>query len=233
MPATALSSAAVRPGFAARRAPRQGRSKTTVESIKQAALELIEAEGFASLGTVAIAARAGISVGSLYQYFPNREAILLAIYEQATGELVQAMKSDLPAILDAPLDDAVYRATAHMLKLYRKNQRILIELPRQMPELGLDTHPLSFDVLIHETLRLFLVHRSSGPTTSIDDKAFFIEHVLIGSIQRYLLRPPPGLSSSRFLQHVSAIVSSYIRSSVPAAPAARSAANSRAKRSRR
>ena len=69
--------------FHARKAPRQTRSRSTVDAIKQAARELVSAEGFSSssTSTTLIAERAGVSIGSLYQYFPTREAIFIALFE--------------------------------------------------------------------------------------------------------------------------------------------------------
>lgn len=197
--------------YSKRKAPRQTRAKATFASIKIAAIELAQANGFATLNTIDIAARAGVSVGSLYQYFPNRESILLSLYEETSGQLVKAMKAKVPQILDAPLDKAIYRTASEMLSLYKKNRMILLDLPQKMPELDLVAHSLSFDQLIHGTLRLFLTHRRHGESpTMIEHKAFFIESILIGSIQRYLMQPPARLSTRVFLEHVTAIAVDYI-----------------------
>jgi AcrR family transcriptional regulator len=194
-----------------RREPRQPRAKLTVESIKIAAVEIARDKGFAALNTIDIAARAGISVGSLYEYFRNRESILLSIYEDTTEQFVSSIKARLPQILEAPLQKAVRRTAAELFNSYRKNQMILVELPQQMPELRLSGHAVSFDQLMHGSLRLFLVHHRRGESPAlIERRAFFIESILIGSIQRYLSRPPARLSVAAFLDHVTTIVVDYI-----------------------
>src|SRR5437867_8807489 len=58
------------------RSPRQERSRQTVEAIRQAAFQILARDGVRGLTTRAIAERAGVGVSSLYQYFPNREAIV-------------------------------------------------------------------------------------------------------------------------------------------------------------
>src|SRR5579863_5143022 len=81
----------------ARKAPGQARSKETVNVILEAGARILESEGLHGFNTNAVAAKAGVSVGSLYQYFPNKDAILLALigrYEEglhnAVLEAVQA-----------------------------------------------------------------------------------------------------------------------------------------------
>ncbi len=83
----------------ARKAPGQARSQETVGVILEASARILESDGVHAFNTNAIAARAGVSIGSLYQYFPNKDAILLALiggYEEglhnAVLEAVQAGK---------------------------------------------------------------------------------------------------------------------------------------------
>jgi AcrR family transcriptional regulator len=80
-----------------RKAPGQARSKETVNVILEASARILESQGLRGFNTNAIAAKAGVSVGSLYQYFPNKDAILLALinsFEDATQEaILQALQS--------------------------------------------------------------------------------------------------------------------------------------------
>lgn len=62
-----------------RKAPVQARSAATVEAILEAAAHILENEGFEGYTTNAIARRAGVSIGSLYQYFPNKDAVTAAL----------------------------------------------------------------------------------------------------------------------------------------------------------
>jgi len=78
-----------------RRMPRQERARTTVAAITEAAGQLLVDRGYAKVSTNLIAKRAGVSVGSLYQYFPNKESIYRAIIEEhmleMKGQADQAM----------------------------------------------------------------------------------------------------------------------------------------------
>ena len=76
-----------------RKAPGQARSKETVNVILEASARILEADGLRGFNTNAVADKAGVSVGSLYQYFPNKDAILLALikrFEDGTGEAILA-----------------------------------------------------------------------------------------------------------------------------------------------
>lgn len=68
-----------------RKKPQQERSQDMVERILAAARDLMRDEGFKSLSTISIAGRAGLSVGSLYQYYPNKEAIIVELARRWLG----------------------------------------------------------------------------------------------------------------------------------------------------
>lgn len=74
------------PSLAPRRRPRQARSRQTVEFVLEAAAQVFAARGYAGATTNHIAERAGVSVGTLYQYYPNKDAVLLALAERHLEE---------------------------------------------------------------------------------------------------------------------------------------------------
>lgn len=80
-----------------RKEPQQARSVKVVASILQAAIRILEREGVAAFTTPRIAEAAGVSVGSLYQYFPNKQSILMRLQQREWGET--------SAMLDAILRD--------------------------------------------------------------------------------------------------------------------------------
>jgi AcrR family transcriptional regulator len=71
-----------------RKTPRQKRSTDTVAVIVEAAARILELNGFEGFNTNAIAEKAGVSIGSLYQYFPGKNALLSAIIERETAPLL-------------------------------------------------------------------------------------------------------------------------------------------------
>ncbi|ACL94424.1 TetR/AcrR family transcriptional regulator [Caulobacter vibrioides] len=84
-----------------RRTPRQPRSEATVEAILEAAFQLLEQGGVRALTTNHIAERAGVSVGTLYQYFKGKQAILAALAQRqaaAARDRIAAIVIDGPRI---------------------------------------------------------------------------------------------------------------------------------------
>src|SRR3954470_18666319 len=96
-----------------RKLPRQRRSKATVQAILDACAEGLQRGGYHSLSTHAIAVRAGASVGTLYQYFPNREAVAGALEVRAMGRLLETMREALAHCVERGL--AGQAATEHLL----------------------------------------------------------------------------------------------------------------------
>jgi len=75
-----------------RKMPSQGRSRATVTAIYQAAAQVFSDIGYAAATTDGIAERAGVSIGTLYQYFPGKEAILYGLWKQHVHEIKAAAK---------------------------------------------------------------------------------------------------------------------------------------------
>lgn len=85
------------PPLSSRKQPRQARSSRLVADILEAAVQVLSREGARRFTTARVAERAGISVGSLYQYFPNKESILFRLQAdewRQTGALLQDILAD-------------------------------------------------------------------------------------------------------------------------------------------
>lgn len=76
-----------------RKTPIQTRSGATVEAIQEATVQVLLAEGLTRLTTTRVAERAGVSVGTLYQYFPNKQALLFTILLRHFEEMADALES--------------------------------------------------------------------------------------------------------------------------------------------
>ncbi len=95
------------PPILPRKAPRQDRSRELVGWILEAATRILAAEGLAGLTTNRVAAVAGISVGSLYQYSPNKDAIVVALVERTQRGVAEAVEAVAAQARDAPLPAAI------------------------------------------------------------------------------------------------------------------------------
>ncbi|RYE02809.1 MAG: TetR/AcrR family transcriptional regulator [Sphingomonadales bacterium] len=74
-----------------RKAPRQKRSAVTIDAIHTATIQVLLKEGVSRLTTTRVAERAGVSVGTMYQYYPHKQALLFAIVERQLQSITSAM----------------------------------------------------------------------------------------------------------------------------------------------
>ncbi len=101
-------------GAARRAVPSQARARFTVEAILDAAGEILRTQGVDAVTTRNVAARAGVSVGAVYQYFPNKEAILIEISKRIMDEASVAASPELFRLHRQSLDEllqALFRRT--------------------------------------------------------------------------------------------------------------------------
>src|SRR3954466_14410770 len=90
-----------------RKSPRQARAKATVDAIVEATTQLLLEGGYDRFTTARVAERAGVSVGSLYQYFPNKAALASAVIDRCCENFLVAFESTLADAGGATLADCV------------------------------------------------------------------------------------------------------------------------------
>lgn len=91
------------PRISTRKEPKQARSNDLVTAILDAAVQVLEKEGASRFTTARVAERAGVSVGSLYQYFPNKAAILFRLQSDEWRQTTEMLRGLLADETQAPL----------------------------------------------------------------------------------------------------------------------------------
>jgi AcrR family transcriptional regulator len=105
---------------AQRRTPTQARSRERVERILEAAARILVTRGVHELSTRSVAAAAAMPVASLYQYFADRDAILLALAERDMAEMDDQVRRDLAALPVLSIDSVVETIMRAFLKVYER-----------------------------------------------------------------------------------------------------------------
>lgn len=140
-----------------RNAPVQGRSKLRSKQIIDVTGELLERVGFDDLNTIIIAKEVGISIGSLYHYFPNKHAILHAMGTRWLDEIKTVLHAyESWDIENLPLEELVEKMLAKHVKVYKKQKAILtlVQAMFSVPELReLDTY--HDDLVIEKMAHIF------------------------------------------------------------------------------
>ena len=114
----------------------QQRSRATVDALVEATARILVREGFDKASTNRIAEVAGVSVGSLYQYFPNKEALVAAVIDRHQQKIMQTVRGELAGALNQPLEQAVRMLIAAAVKAHRVDPRLHRVLAEQIPRVG-------------------------------------------------------------------------------------------------
>jgi AcrR family transcriptional regulator len=116
----------------ARKIPAQARSRETVDAILIAAARLFSERGWTGTTTNHVAAAAGVSVGSLYQYFPNKLALLAALKERFVADLLQQLADEFDRPR-ASLAGGLRRAIRTSLSCHYEQRALLAIFARELP----------------------------------------------------------------------------------------------------
>ena len=113
-----------------RRIPRQARAAETTAAILEGAAQILEAGGLAGFTTNAVAERAGVSIGTLYQYFADKNAILLALARQQVGlglaEIARALSGEIDPTPGGRVR-AMVRAAVHAFHGRQRARKAVLE----------------------------------------------------------------------------------------------------------
>ena len=101
MPAATLTA------FEPRKTPVQARAEVTVEAICEATIQVLLSHGADQLTTTRVADRAGVSVGTLYQYYPNKQSLLYAVMEEHLDRVATAVEAACEQSCHKPLAEMI------------------------------------------------------------------------------------------------------------------------------
>jgi len=114
----------------------QARSRATVDALVEATARILVEEGFDKTSTNRIAEVAGVSVGSLYQYFPGKDSLVAAVIDRHRQEIMRTVRKGLAGIFDLPVEQAVRKLVAIGVEAHRIDPRLHRVLAEQIPRVG-------------------------------------------------------------------------------------------------
>ena len=186
--------------FAPRKLPRQERSQRTVERILDAAAHIFDEVGYGETSTSDIASEAGVSIGSLYQYFPNKDSMLLAL-TKAHIETTTATLSHMISGFDPDADlQEVLRALINFLVEQHELDRLHLLIAHTAPR----THDIgaALDQARSQLVQLtadYLNSTNSEPTTSLLTAQMLVATIDSG-VHDVILREPRGKARNRAVE---------------------------------
>jgi len=114
----------------------QERSRATVDALIEATARVLVREGFDRASTNRIAEVAGVSVGSLYQYYPGKEALVAAVIDRHNQEIMRVVRAALAEVASQPIEKAVRRIVAVAIEAHRIDPKLHRVLAEQIPRTG-------------------------------------------------------------------------------------------------
>lgn len=199
-----------------RRLAKQARARTSVDAIVEAAARVLVREGYARATTTRIAQVAGVSVGTLYQYFADKDAVFDALIRRETAAVVAALEAE-PIDPHRPLEATLRRIFVALVGAMRHGPELARQLelvPNALLRRRVDEYRgrvLAF------ARRLLGAHR---PELRIDDlelAAFLLVHATEG----VGLRASPALFSERLAEELTKLFTRYLIGGIPANEAPR------------
>jgi AcrR family transcriptional regulator len=119
-----------------RKQPRQKRSQETVDAILAATAQVLVRHGYEGANTNRIAEAAGVSVGSLYQYFPSKESLVTALIERHMEAMWRIIRESAARVADAPLEVAVREVIGAIFAAHAVQPKLSRVLREQVPRVG-------------------------------------------------------------------------------------------------
>lgn len=169
-----------------RKQPLQERARATVEAILDATAQVLVQEGYERASTNRIAKRAGVSVGSLYQYFPNKQALVLAVAQRHSYRKLERLQRHIVEMAGAPVKQAVRQYVHLMLEAHQVDPALDVALLPHIIGLGLEQF-LAFQQQVLMVVRAWMEqHKRELMVTDLDTATFVLvsaaESVVHGSL---------------------------------------------------
>lgn len=195
--------------YSLRKEPRQARAKATVEAVLEAAAQLLIGQGYDRSSTNQIAERAGVSIGSLYEYFPGKEAIYAEIRRRQSISHYRLLTSEPRPI--TPRAMLRHLVTTHIDHI-RANLPLHVALETEVPRFAIaKTESAILDDYIPQSNAFLDAHRDSlRPTVDVPFLTEFLMRVLSSTINDYALRSPKRLQEPMLVEEVLNLLERYL-----------------------
>jgi AcrR family transcriptional regulator len=202
--------------FPPRRRPSQRRAQQTVEAILDAVVRILKREGYAAITTNRVAEVAGVSIGSLYQYFPNKSAIFIALHDRHIGEIDRVIQNRLIEHASSSLQDLIAAIVDAMIETHASDPELYEFLAAEVPHRADGAQP--FAVRLHNAFKLAIAARTRElgaqafkKGRNLDKLAFVVTHMVESLSHGSLFRRPAGLSLTEAKAEIVRAVLVYLR----------------------
>ncbi len=206
-----------------RKSATQKRSQAMVETLLDATARVLTREGYDRASTNRIAATAGVSVGSLYQYFPNKEALVAALVARHNRQMLELLRDALKEVASFDLATAIGELVRAAVDAHLVDSALHRIFAEQVPRLG---QLAKIDALQQETflmVRAYLEERRAEISVPDLDSATAICVTAVEALtHEFVINRPEALDGDRdrFIGEVTRLIVGYLRPADGATPRA-------------
>jgi AcrR family transcriptional regulator len=192
-----------------RKRPVQGRSRVTVDALIEATARILARDGYRAATTRRVAEVAGVGVGSLYQYFPSRDALVAAVLERHFDRILEASGRAFaggaePAVTLRAFAEALVEVQAGSVRL----SRVLAEHAPRLQGQGLLR---SLEERMAEQIRAYWAGRGGGgPPFDLERALFVLNHCCAELIRAATLEHPAWVTDGRLAGELHRLIVGYL-----------------------
>jgi AcrR family transcriptional regulator len=194
------------------RTPRQQRAKTTVEAILDAGYISLGRHGLAGTTTTHIADIAGVSVGSVYEYFKNKEAIYEAMLARFVRDLVGVLEPLTPRVVRMPLTEAIPTILYGVQALLLRDEQRYLKYAREVfnADLRLDLAEVS-RLLGNIIVQYLLQNPQYANLRRFAAMSYIFVNAGMFTVIRHMSDPNPPITYDELVDGLAHMVSHYVR----------------------
>lgn len=190
-----------------RKLPQQDRSKVTVEAILIATARILTEFGYEKANTNRIAELAGVSIGSLYQYFPNKESLMTALAQQHVNTMMEIIESKLKDLSEAPIEVILHELVKACIAAHAVDPILHKVLNQQVPRIN----NTNLEERVTGLLRTYLEKKCDQiQPQNLDLTVFILVRTVEALTHAAVIERPELLSNGQLEQEITNLLSSYL-----------------------
>lgn len=198
-----------------RKTASQERSRATVDALVEATARILVREGFDKASTNRIAEAAGVSIGSLYQYFPTKEALVAAVIDRHNKDLMQLARGALAEVAALSLRQAVRKLVTVAIDAHRLDPGLHRVLAEQIPRTGRLEKVAAFNREYYSLFKAYLEdHRHELRVADLDLAAYVCVTSIEALTHTAVLHRPDMLSdegAGKLVDEASRLILRYLQ----------------------
>ena len=193
----------------------QDRSRATVDALVEATARILVKEGYDKASTNRIAEAAGVSVGSLYQYFPSKEALVVAVIDRHNQDIMHVVRHTLTEVASLPTEQAIRSLVAVAIEAHRIDPKLHRVLAEQIPRTGRFEHAEAFNREAYSLFRSYLEnHRDELRVVDLDMATFVCANAIEAVAHTAVLHHPEMLTDeavAKLVDETTRLIVGYLK----------------------